>query len=79
MSRHSPPSKENDESRNKVPLRSPVSLSAEPNSGQTRTPPNDAHSRVLDIISSPRFTPPMFSEGIDTAPGRNKSRVKKFL
>lgn len=79
MSRHSPTSQQNYETRNKIPLWRTVSLPAQPHTSQTRTPPNNTHSRMLDIVRHPRTAPSMFRESIDTSPRRNERRVEELL
>ena len=79
VSRHSPTSNEDDETRNKVPLWSSISLSAQPHTGQARTPTYNAHGCVLDVVCDPRSSPSVFSKGVDTTPRSNECRVEELL
>lgn len=79
VSRHSPSSNQDHETWNEVPLGSSISFSAQPDSSQACAPPNNTHSGVLDIISTPWLSPSMLGESIDATPGSNKSRVEEFL
>ena len=77
--RHAPASQQNDDTRNQVPLGSPVARAAEPDAHQASTPPDDAHGGVLQVVCDPGSTPTMLGEGIDAAPCCNDHRVKKLL
>lgn len=79
VSRHAPAGNENDKSRNEIALRVAIAISAEPDTGQAGTPPDDAHCSVLPIILDPGGAPAMFRKGIDEAPNRNDGAVVKFL
>ena len=79
VSRHSPTSNEDDETRDEVPLGPSISLPAQPDTGQASTPPDNAHSCVLDVVCDPRSSPSMLSESIDTTPSSNECRVEEFL
>lgn len=79
VSRHAPAGNEDDESWNKVALRIAVAISAQPDTGQAGTPPDDAHCSVLPIILDPGGAPAMFREGINAAPDGNNRAVVKFL
>lgn len=76
---HAPAGNEDDKSRDKVALRVAVAISAQPDTGQTGTPPDNAHCSVLPIILDPGGTPTMLCEGIDTAPDGNNGAVVKLL
>lgn len=77
--RHAPASDEDDESRDEVALRVAVAVPAQPNTGQTSTPPNNSHCSVLPIILDPCGTPAMLSEGVDAAPDSDNGAVIKLL
>jgi hypothetical protein len=79
MRRHSPAGNQDDKPRDEISLWSSIPLSAQPDSSKTCTPPNDTHSRVLDIIPNPGASPLMLSESIDAAPSRNQKGIEEFL
>lgn len=68
VTRHSPTSNEDDETRDEVALWSAMLVSAQPHPSKTRSPPDDAHSSVLDVVFDPSSTPVVLGEGIDAAP-----------
>jgi hypothetical protein len=77
--RHCPAGHEDDHGWDQVPLRPSVSCAAEPDSHQSRSPPDDAHGCVLQVVASPRLTPSVFGEGVDAAPHSDDERVEEFL
>ena len=79
MSAHSPSSHDDNDGRYKVPLRSTVSFSAQPHTKNSSAPPYYAHTCMLQVVSAPLLTPPMFREGVDAAPGGDDERVEEFL
>lgn len=79
VSRHAPTGNEDDKSWDKVALRVAVAISAQPDTGQAGTPPDDAHCSVLPVILDPGSAPAMLREGIDTAPEGNDGAVVEFL
>lgn len=79
MSRHAPAGNEDDEAWNKVALRVAIAISAQPDTGQAGTPPDDAHCSVLPIILDPGGAPAMLRKGINAAPNRNNGAVVKLL
>lgn len=79
MSGHRIPSKHDNNSGDKVALRPTTATATEPHTQQTRTPPNNTHSSMLEIIMNPRATPAMLSESIDTTPSSNNERIEELL
>lgn len=77
--RHAPTSDEDNESRDEVALRVTIAISAQPNTGQTRTPPDYAHCSVLPIILDPGGTPAVLRESVDAAPSGNDGAVVELL
>ena len=79
MRRHGPARDQDDKTWYEVSLRPSIPLSAQPDASQTSAPPDNAHSRVLDIIPNPSTSPPMLSESVHTTPCGNEERVEEFL
>lgn len=79
MARHSPTGQENDKGGNKIPLWPTIPAPTQPHTQQTRAPPNNTHSRMLQVIMPPRLTPTVLRKGINTAPKRNDQRVEELL
>lgn len=79
MRRHGPASYEDDKAGDEVALRVAVTILAHPDASQTRTPPDDAHGRVLPVIFNPRGAPAVLREGVDAAPRRNDGAIVKLL
>lgn len=76
---HSPARHKYDNRGNDVSLRPPIPLPTEPNTNQTRTPPHNAHTRMLQVIGNPRSTPAVLCERVDAAPDGNDERVEELL
>lgn len=79
MRRHGVPGQQDDNCGNEVALRTTVPLTAQPDPQKTGAPPDNAHSRVLQIVVNPWTAPAMLSKSVNTAPGGNDERVEEFL
>lgn len=79
MRRHSISGNQDDNSRNEVTLRTSAASTAEPHTQQTSTPPDNAHSSMLEVIVHPSGTPAVFGKSIDTAPSGDDEGIEEFL
>ena len=79
MRRHSPAGDKDHESRDEVALGRTVPASAQPNTCQPSTPPDNAHGRVLPVVPDPCGAPAVLGEGVDAAPRRNHHAVEELL
>ena len=79
MRTHGESSQENNNSRDDVPLRSSISLSAEPDTHESCTPPHNAHRSVLQVVVNPRTAPSVLGECVDAAPSRDDDAVEELL
>ena len=79
MCRHSITSQEDNNTRDKVPLGATIPTPTQPHTQKTSAPPNNPHSRMLEVIMSPRLAPAVFGEGVNTAPKRNDQRIEELL
>lgn len=79
VSGHGISGNQDDNGRNEVTLRTAAASTAEPHTQQTSTPPNYAHSGMLEVIVSPRGTPAVLGESINTAPSGDDERIEEFL
>lgn len=70
---------EDDDSGHQVTLRAPVPVAAQPDTQETRAPPDNAHGGVLQVIVDPRASPSVFGKGVDAPPGRDDQGVEEFL
>lgn len=76
---HGPASHEDDNARDEIALRAAATVSTEPDSDQSSTPPDDSHTGVLQVVVYPRSTPSVLGESIDTSPGSDDQAVKELL
>lgn len=79
MRRHGITRQQDDQSRDDISLGSAIPRPTEPEPHKPRTPPDDAHGGMLNVIASPGLTPSMFRKRVDHAPGRDEGRVEEFL
>jgi hypothetical protein len=79
MCRHAEASQDNDDSRDEVSLGATISLPTQPNADQPSTPPDDAHGRVLQVVTNPLAAPSVLREGVDAAPYSDGERVEELL
>jgi hypothetical protein len=79
MAAKSPACNQDDESGNEVTLRATVTISTEPYSHHSSTPPDYTHRRMLPVILDPFSAPAVFGESVDDTPGGDDSAVKEFL
>lgn len=79
MSRHRIAGQQNDDCGDEIPLGAAISLPAHPNTQKTCTPPDDAHSGMLQIIVYPWSSPTMLRKGVDASPGRDDQGVEELL
>lgn len=79
MGRHRVASQQDHNSRNQVPLRPTVSLPTQPDTQETGAPPDNSHTRMLEIIMRPILAPAVLGECVDTTPDRNNDGVEEFL
>lgn len=79
MSRHRITGQQNNDGRDEIPLGPAISLPAHPNTQEPGTPPDNAHSGMLQVIVHPRSSPTMLRKGVDASPGRDDQRVEKLL
>lgn len=79
MSRHAPASQHDHQRGDQIALRLAVALSAQPHAQQARAPPDNPHSRVLQIVVHPGMAPAMLRKSVDAAPGRDDSRIEELL
>lgn len=79
MRAHAVSGQEDDNAGYQIPLWRAAALPAQPDPHQSRTPPDDAHARVLEIVSNPGGAPPVFGEGVDTPPCRDDDAIEELL
>lgn len=79
VSRHGKPGKEDDDSRNNVPLRTAVPGPTHPHAEQASAPPNNTHSGMLEVVMAPFLSPAMFRERVDAPPRSDDERIEELL
>ena len=53
--------------------------SAQPDSQQARTPPDNSHAGMLEVVGDPWSTPSMFGERVDASPCCNDNAIEELL
>lgn len=79
VSAHGPACEHDNDTRDQVPLGSSASVSREPHSDETSTPPDNSHTGVLKIVVYPRTAPSVLGKGVDNSPSGDNSAVEEFL
>lgn len=79
MRTHRPSSKQQNNCRYQVAFGPPISLPTQPYAQQPSTPPDDAHTRVLQIVLHPRVSPAVFRKRIDATPSSDEYRIEELL
>lgn len=77
--RHGPSREDQNESGDKVTLRGSITATAEPDTGQTGTPPDNTHGSVLPVVAPPLLSPAMLGKGVDATPSGDYSAVEELL
>lgn len=66
MSGHSPACEHDDYTWQDISSRSSAAAATEPDTEETRAPPDYAHSCMLNIVLDPGLSPPVFGESVDS-------------
>lgn len=79
MRAHCVPGQKDDDAGYDVSLWPSVSCPAQPHPHETRAPPDNTHTRVLQVIVSPRTTPSVLGECVYASPYCNHRAIVEFL
>lgn len=77
--RHAPAREQNDAGRDEVAAGATSAVTGQPKAHEARSPPDDAHASVLQVVADPWAAPAVLSKGVDAAPEGNDKAVPEFL